>query len=62
MYAIRSYYELESELVDFFKDEGLNVVVPDVDAFASHVREAYRNNTDMTASWDMDLFNQISNM
>ncbi len=32
---------LEDELVQFFKDQGLDVYEPDVTAFRSHVQKAY---------------------
>ncbi|WP_174734442.1 sialic acid TRAP transporter substrate-binding protein SiaP [Mesobacillus harenae] len=54
--------QAEKELVEFFKQEGLTVVEADIEAFSKHVQEQYLNNTEMTSSWDMDLFNQIQEM
>ncbi len=52
----------EAELLEFFRAEGLNIVEADLEAFSSHVREAYMENTKMISAWDMDLYNQIINM
>jgi tripartite ATP-independent transporter DctP family solute receptor len=52
----------EERLIDFFKEKGLNIVQPDLEAFSSHVRRAYLENKQLTASWDMELFNRIISM
>jgi tripartite ATP-independent transporter DctP family solute receptor len=52
----------EKELVSFFKEQGMTVIEPDIAAFSSHVREAYLNNKEMIADWDMDLYNKIVEM
>ncbi|MCG3210335.1 MAG: hypothetical protein FOGNACKC_03966 [Anaerolineae bacterium] len=49
----------EAELLDFFKAEGLTVIQPDKQAFTDFAREKTLANTEMTASWNMDLFNKI---
>lgn len=48
----------EAEAIDFLESEGLSIYYADIDAFRSHVLEAYLND-DISASWDMDIFNQI---
>ncbi|MBY0121457.1 sialic acid TRAP transporter substrate-binding protein SiaP [Bacillus sp. S/N-304-OC-R1] len=54
--------QAEKELVEFFKQEGLTVTEPDLEAFSSHVLDQYLNNKEITANWDMDLFKQVQDM
>ena len=51
----------EAELVSFFEGEGMLVVNPDIDAFSSQVQDAYLN-SDFSATWDMDLFDEVQAM
>jgi len=51
--------EAEKKLVDFFKEQGMTVIVPDQEAFMSHVRKAYLENDEMAAKWDMELYRKI---
>lgn len=51
----------ENELIDFFKSKGLTIVYPDQDAFATYAKNYYTENN-LTASWDMDLYEQIRAM
>lgn len=51
--------EAEAELVEFFKEQGLKVIIPDVEAFAEHVQKAYLENKELTATWDMDLYRKV---
>ncbi len=48
----------ESELVDFFKEQGLSVYEADIPAFQEHVLDAYMND-DMSKDWDMDVYEQV---
>ncbi|MEG1396550.1 MAG: transporter, partial [Oscillospiraceae bacterium] len=48
----------ESEVQEFLKGEGLAIYEADVPAFAEHVLKAYLD-SDVSASWDMDLYEQI---
>lgn len=52
---------LESDLVAFFENEGLKIVYPDHDAFASYALNYYKEKG-LTADWDMDLYQQIQDM
>lgn len=56
--------ENESELVEFFRDEGLTVIEdPDKDAFMEYARESYlTESTDISDEWDMDLYDRIFEM
>ncbi|HHY56255.1 MAG TPA: DctP family TRAP transporter solute-binding subunit [Chloroflexi bacterium] len=49
----------EAELLEFFKGEGLTIITPDKQAFIDYAREKILANTEMTASWDMELYDQI---
>ena len=52
----------EAELIEFFKGEGLSVYYSDIDAFSSEVLGKYLENKDLTATWDMDLFNKVQEL
>ncbi len=53
--------EREAKLVDFFKEKGLSIYEPDVDAFVKHVTEAYLSDP-ISDTWDKDLLAQIQGM
>lgn len=50
---------MESELIDFFKAEGLEVIEPDREAFMRHVRQKYLDDEEMAASWDRELQREV---
>jgi len=49
---------LESELIDFFEEQGLVITYPDKEAFAEYSHNYYVNNG-LTESWDMELYDQV---
>ena len=49
----------EAQLVDFFKKEGLQVTVPDVDAFRKTVQAAYQS-SELSKSWPKGLLERIN--
>ena len=51
----------ESELVDFFRGEGMIVIEdPDKAAFAEYAKWSYQNDSkDISKDWDMDLYDRI---
>jgi len=51
----------ESELVDFFKGEGLIVIEdPDKEAFAEYAKWSYQNESkEISKDWDMELYEKI---
>jgi len=51
----------ESELVEFFKGEGLIVIEdPDKEAFAEYAKWSYQNESkDISKDWDMELYEEI---
>ncbi len=49
----------EAQLVDFFKKEGLQVTVPDVDAFRKAVQAAYQS-SELSKSWPKGLLERIN--
>jgi tripartite ATP-independent transporter DctP family solute receptor len=51
--------KLEAELEQFFKDKGLKVYTPDVDAFRKHVQKAYLE-SDLAKSWPKGLLEKIN--
>ncbi|HSA79824.1 MAG TPA: sialic acid TRAP transporter substrate-binding protein SiaP [Geminicoccaceae bacterium] len=50
---------LEDELVQFFKDEGLEVYEPDIDAFRSHVQQMYLE-SEYANDWPEGLVEKIN--
>ena len=50
---------LESELEQFFKDKGLKVYTPDVDAFRTHVQKAYLE-SDFSKTWPEGMVDKIN--
>ncbi len=54
--------ENEKSKVAFFEGEGLTVTYPDIADFRDHVQAAYAANTEMTSSWDMDLYEKVQSM
>ncbi|MEI9413670.1 sialic acid TRAP transporter substrate-binding protein SiaP [Mesorhizobium sp. Cs1321R2N1] len=51
--------KLESELEQFFKDKGLKVYAPDVDAFRKHVQKAYLD-SDFAKDWPEGMVDKIN--
>ena len=49
----------EGQLVDFFKQQGLQVTTPDVDAFRKSVQTTYQN-SDYAKVWPKGLFERIN--
>ncbi|MGH6638084.1 MAG: C4-dicarboxylate ABC transporter, partial [Polaromonas sp.] len=49
----------ESQLVEFFRKEGLRVSTPDVDAFRKSVQAAYQN-SDYAKVWPKGLIERIN--
>ena len=50
----------ENEIVDFFKQQGLQVTTPDVEAFRRTVQTAY-GSSDMAKTWPAGLLQRINN-
>ena len=51
--------EKENGLADFFRSQGLTVVVPNLNAFKSQVNAYYLADKEFTKEWDMKLFDEI---
>ena len=49
----------ESELVAFFKEQGITIVEPDKKSFVDAVQKAYLDNKEISGKWDMELFKKI---
>lgn len=52
----------EADLIEFFKGEGLSVYYADIDAFSEEVLAKYIDDKEMTATWDMDLFEKVQEL
>ncbi|MGE0502121.1 MAG: sialic acid TRAP transporter substrate-binding protein SiaP [Rhizobiaceae bacterium] len=50
---------LEAELEQFFKDKGLKVYTPDIDAFRGHVQKAYLE-SDFSKAWPEGMVDKIN--
>ena len=59
LYNNRNRIKEESEIVDFFKQQGLQVVAPDVEAFRKAVQTAYAA-SDMAKTWPKGLLDRIN--
>lgn len=51
--------QLEGELEQFFRDKGLKVYTPDVDAFRAHVQKAYLG-SDFAKDWPAGMVDRIN--
>jgi TRAP-type C4-dicarboxylate transport system substrate-binding protein len=49
----------EAQIVDFFKQQGLTVTTPDVDAFRKAVQAAYAS-SDIAKAWPAGLLDRIN--
>ena len=51
--------DAESELVEFFKGEGMTIITPDKAAFMEFAQKKYLENKEISGSWDMELFEKV---
>lgn len=51
--------KLEDDLAQFFKDQGLDVYTPDLDAFRSHVQQAYLS-SDFAKDWPAGMVDKVN--
>jgi TRAP-type C4-dicarboxylate transport system substrate-binding protein len=58
-WSTQKHLDREAELVQFFKDEGLNVYTPDVDAFREHAQQMYLE-SDFAADWPEGMLDKIN--
>jgi tripartite ATP-independent transporter DctP family solute receptor len=49
----------EAQIVDFFKQQGLTVTIPDVDAFRKHVQQTYAT-SEIAKSWPKGMLERIN--
>ncbi|MFV0467214.1 MAG: sialic acid TRAP transporter substrate-binding protein SiaP [Lachnospiraceae bacterium] len=49
----------EEKDIAFLEGEGMTITYPDLTEFKENVQEYYKNNSDQTEAWDMDLYNEI---
>ena len=57
-YCDKANLKAESELIDFFKSEGMKIYYADLEAFSTHVLAQYLN-SDYSKTWDKDLFDRV---
>ncbi len=60
-YAAEANRKSEEELLDFFREEGIVIVEPDLDAFMTFAEDKYLN-SDIAKDWDMDLYRKIKEL
>lgn len=58
-YCDSTNLQKESELIDFFKEQGVSVYEADIDAFSEHVLDCYLND-EISSTWDMDIYDKIA--
>ncbi len=51
--------ENEARLADYFESQGMEIIVPDKEAFKEFALDMVMGNEEMTASWDMELFAKV---
>ncbi|BAL01106.1 putative transporter [Oscillibacter valericigenes Sjm18-20] len=54
--------EEEQKDIEFLREQGLTIVEPDLDAFMEYSENYYLSNSEMTADWDMYLYQQIKSL
>ena len=54
--------EQEATLLDFFKEQGMEIIVPDKEAFKKFALDMVMGDKEMTSSWDMELFDRIQEL
>ena len=52
----------EAELVEFFKNEGMTVIVPDKAAFIEQAQKMYLENKEISGNWDMELYEKVQKL
>jgi len=57
----KATYKQEDELLDFFKNYGMIITYPDVEAFQKHSFKYYQDNG-LTQKWDMDLYDRVQGL
>ena len=60
-WSTAEHLEEEAELVEFFKQEGLDVYTPDVDAFRQHAQQMYLE-SEFAADWPEGMLERINAM
>ncbi|OEE66062.1 C4-dicarboxylate ABC transporter [Enterovibrio norvegicus FF-33] len=60
-YGRKNQLALEAELVDFFREQGLKVYEPNLEAFRSHVQKAYLE-SEFSESWPKGMVENINNL
>ena len=60
-YCREEQVKREKELVNFFKEQGLKVYTPDLDAFRKHAQEMYLN-SDFAKNWPEGLLEKINGL
>jgi|GEM_PF-42908 len=61
-YCDKTNLDREESCLDFLKQHGLTVIIPDKEAFIKAVQAAYLNNKDMSGNWNMNLYKKIKDM
>jgi len=51
--------EYEASLLEYFEEQGMEIITPDQEAFKEFALDMVMGNEEMTATWDMDLFEEI---
>ncbi len=58
-WSAQEHQNMEAELADFFRAEGLDVYTPDVDAFRAHAQEKYLNSS-LSDAWPEGMLERIN--
>jgi TRAP-type C4-dicarboxylate transport system substrate-binding protein len=60
-WSTAEYLKQESELIQFFKDKGLDVYEPDVAAFREYAQKQYASSR-LSSSWPQGMFDRINKL
>lgn len=58
-YCDTTNLQKESELIEFFKEQGLSIYDADIPAFQEHVLNYYLDN-DISNDWDMEMYDKVA--
>jgi TRAP-type C4-dicarboxylate transport system substrate-binding protein len=60
-WSTQKHLDREAELVAFFKEEGLEVYEPNVEAFREHAQEMYLS-SEMAKDWPEGMIDRINDL
>jgi len=59
-YITDEFIKQETELVNFYHEQNIEIIEPDKDAFVEYARNYYQTNDSVTKYWDWDLYDTVA--